>query len=182
MSLDSNNFFTPKSIFKGTNADGSKFKVTEWEAGSIGHLSGDGEGMGFGIMMMVFLTILAVTLILPIMLLYCMFSYNGRIQKTSIVGILASSYALYDIKKHWFLCRAQEILFGIEDMPIVKGIIIGTLVGHIVLILTSIVTKGSLFVDDREASLNESKVRIHPTVIFIVSLSFFITYLIVNNK
>jgi hypothetical protein len=182
MSLDSNNFFTPKSIFNGTNADGSKFKVTEWEAGSLGHLVGNGDGMGFGIMLMALLMILGITLILPIMLLYCMFSYNGRIQTTSVLGILASSYALYDIKKHWYLCKVQEIAFGVEDMPIVKGIIIGTLVGHIVLVLTSIITKGSLFVNDREASLNESKVRIHPKVIWMVIISFFVTYLIVNHK
>jgi hypothetical protein len=47
MSKDSDKFFTPKSIFRGTNADGSKFKVTEWEPGSLGEFTGDGSTIGY---------------------------------------------------------------------------------------------------------------------------------------
>ena len=39
---NNNNFFNPKSVFKGTNADGTKFKMAEWDANSIGNIGGGG--------------------------------------------------------------------------------------------------------------------------------------------
>jgi hypothetical protein len=37
MKLKHNTELIPKSIFKGTNADGSKFTVNEWSPNSIGN-------------------------------------------------------------------------------------------------------------------------------------------------
>ena len=39
----------------------------------------------------------------------------------------------------------HKIAYGIDNIPIIESIIIGTLVGQIALIFTSIITKGSLY-------------------------------------
>lgn len=176
MSKDSDKFFTPKSIFRGTNADGSKFKVTEWEAGSIGHLTGDTPTIGY--MFLIILMLVATPIILPIMLLYSLFTYNGRIQISSIVALLISIFPLYFLPQEGRIFNMHKIAYGIDNIPIIESIIIGALVGQIALILTSIITRGSLYVDDAEAICNETKTRVNPKLIIIIIALFLVGFII----
>ena len=145
MSKESDKFFMPKSIFRGTNANGESFKMTEWEAGSLGHLTGGGGGMFFGIFMMAIFGSLVISIILPILLIYCIVKYNGRIQKNSIVGIIIAIYGLYDFHKHWFVWIVNKAFLGLNHISTVKSIIIASLVCQIILVAISIITKGSLY-------------------------------------
>jgi hypothetical protein len=176
MSKDSDKFFTPKSIFRGTNADGSKFKVTEWEPGSLGEFTGDGSTIGY--MFLIILMIVATPIILPIMLLYSLFTYNGRIQISSILGLLISIFPLYCLSETGRILKMHQIAYGIDNIPIIKSIIIGALVGQIALIFTSIITKGSLYIDDAEAICNETKTRVNPKLIVIIIALFYVGFII----
>ena len=176
MSKDSDKFFMPKSIFKGTNADGSKFKVTEWEAGSLGDFTGDGTAIGY--MFLFILMLVATPIILPIMLLYSLFTYNGRIQISSILGLLISIFPLYFLAQEGRIFNMHKIAYGIDNIPFIKSIIVGALVGQIALIFTSIITKGSLYVDDAEAICNETKTRVNPKLIVIVIALFLVGFMI----
>jgi len=175
MSKDSDKFFTPKSIFKGTNADGSKFKMTEWEAGSIGHLTGDGSGIRN--MFLIVLMLVATPIILPIMLLYCLFTYNGRIQITSIVGLLIPIFPLYFLPQEGRIFNMHKIAYGVDNIPIIESIIIGALVGQIALILTSIITKGSLY-DSEYGDSDGEGTTFHAKVIVIVIALFLVGFII----
>lgn len=175
MSKDSDKFFMPKSIFKGTNADGSKFKVTEWEAGSIGEFTGDGSSIGY--MFIIILMLVATPIVLPIMLLYCLFTYNGRIQMTSIVGLLISIFPLYYLPQEGRIFNMHKIAYGVDNIPIIKSIIVGTLVAQIVLMFTSIITKGSLY-DKVYGDSDGEGTTFHGKVIVIVIASFLIGFVI----
>lgn len=176
MSKDSDKFFTPKSIFKGTNADGSKFKVTEWEAGSLGEFTGDGSSIGY--MFLIILMLVATPIILPIMLLYSLFTYNGRIQISSILAILISIFPLYFLSETGRIFNMHKIAYGIDNIPVIKSIIIGTLVSQIALIFTSIITRGSLYVDDVEAICNETKTRVNPKLIVVIIALFYVGFIV----
>ncbi len=177
MSKDSDKFFMPKSIFKGTNSKGEKFKLTEWEPGSIGHLTGDGNGMMFGVFMMIILGTLAISLVLPILLLYCVFTYNGRIQKQTFVGIIISIYGLYDFHKHWFVWVVNKAFLGLGNLPMVKSIMVASIFAQIALIGVTLVTKGSMY-DNEYANRDNEGTTFHPKVVVTAIISFIISLMI----
>jgi len=173
-------FFTPKSVFRGVNADGSKYRLTEWEPGSYGAIFGEPDGKIFAFVVTVVLMILAIPLILPIMLIYCMFTYNGRIQKTSMVGLIVPIYFLIDASQHWVIWMINSGIFGGGSMAMIDSIIIACFMGQIALVCVSFITKGSLYVNDTVGIYEESKLRIHPPILGIVTFIVVLVFSISN--
>ncbi len=87
-------FFIPKSVYKGTRADGSKFTFEEWDFFSLVNLNGQ------GIITLLIATFLMV-IVSPLSLIYAVLTYNGKIKISNIVGIIFSCYFLYDVNHGW---------------------------------------------------------------------------------
>jgi len=133
-------FWTPKSVFKGTNADGSKFTVKEWEWGSLG------SGMpGLGGVVGILVAIMFTSLIAPLMLILSVLSYKGKYQVTSIIGIVIGAYFLYDANHFWMASQLTSILFGSKFVAWCVAMTTASIVCHIVLLLTTLITKGEIF-------------------------------------
>ena len=134
--------FLPRSIFKGVNADGSKFTVTEWEFGSIDIF---GDGSGFALLMGFFIGVVLLSVVTPICLLISIFGYKGKIPTSSLVGFVGGVYYLFDASKNWLAHKFAIITFGeaLTDKFITLTWISLFCFGCIALI--SILSKGMLF-------------------------------------
>jgi len=171
MSLNSENFWLPKSVFKGKNADGTSFKMTEWEPGSFGDIIGNGATMGY--MVLVLILLISTPIILPIMLIYCVCTYNGRIQIATFVSLLISIYPLYCIPEKGRIFGMHKVAYGESHIPNILAIIVGTVVAQIALIGVTIVTRGSLYHYD--ANIPKP---FHYNVLGIAIVAFFMSYFI----
>jgi len=167
------NFWTPKSIFKGKRADGSNYKVAEWEFGSIGSLTNENDGAGLCFIIGLCLFLLTLSITTPLLLLYCIFTYNGKIQKASVFAIISASYFLFDLHKKWVVYIMNNIAFKPETLKMLTAITIASLVCHIVLVVAAIITKGDMY-DERTSKENKEKNTI--ILFFTLLISFIVTY------
>lgn len=171
-----NNFWTPKSIFKGKRADGSDYKVTEWEFGSIGSFTNQNDNVGFGIVMAMCFFLLTLSISTPLTLLYCAFKYDGKIQKASVFAIISSLYFLFDLHKKWIVYIINDIVFGQEILHTLTAITIASLVCHLILVIGAIITKGDMFnnINKEDNQRNSGILFIVLVISFIVSYKIFI--------
>lgn len=130
----SNNFFTPKSVFKGTRADGSKYKVEEWDFNSIGNLGG-----GF------FASLLASAMVMviasPLALILAVFTYNGRIGIANIVGVIIGLYFCIDASYGWVGSTLTNVFLTGSQMSFMVAINIASVFAHVGLICLTLYGK-----------------------------------------
>ena len=154
---------TPKSVFKGTNSNGSKFRMEEWDFNTLAQI----ELVSFVCLM---LTVLLLSAFLPILLLILTIIYfNGRFAIANIVGLIGSIYFLYDCSHGWLTLITLTFVFEEPTIALLYGLNIGACIGHILIILFG----GIIF-----KSVNENKTMFG----IIISFAFIIGLFINTNN
>ena len=128
----------PKSIFKGTNSDGTTFKVNEWSPDSIGNLDMS------PIIPMIFFWCCLMAIASPIMLLLSLIYYRGLPQVSSIVGIVVGGIFLCCAYYTWLPFLFLMIFFTNEYMDIMIIATIATMFGNALLLIPSFFLGGRL--------------------------------------
>ena len=149
-------FFIPKSVFKGTRADGSKFTIEEWDFFSLGNFNGQ------GIITLVFAAFLMV-IVSPVSLIYSVLTYNGKIKISNIIGIVFSCYFLYDVNHGWLGSMFTQIFISDSTMNFLIAINISSLIAHISLIILTF-----LYAD---------KFNVYPRMWWLSALMLFILFI-----
>lgn len=177
MALDNKTFFNPKSVFRGKNADGTKFTISEWEYNSI---QGIGEDINLiGNFVGAFFVIMIAT---PLIFVISMLTYKGKVATKHLIGLVTGVYVLIDGSNDWLMSKITAIVLDIffkvgTGNAVVHWFIIVTgasLVGLIGLIVISIVTKGALF-ETNDEKKNESNGIIVMGIIFALVFVSYIT-------
>jgi apolipoprotein N-acyltransferase len=158
------NNLTPKNVFKGTNADGSKFTAREYdfetyatlELGSVFTLLFGGAILG------VFLA--------PLLFVLSVLSFDGYSKIKFWVTAIISAYVLFDFSHGWLMLRLLDFIFEESSLNILLAINTGVLICSVGFILIG----GLLYrwIIDTNESLSTRWV----VYIVAVSIIFFIGY------
>lgn len=128
---ENDNFWVPKSVFKGTRADGSKFTVNEWDANSIGNLGGSG-------LVSILVSALFLAIASPLSLIVAVFTYNGRLGISNIIGLVASIYFLIDMNHAWIFSDMIHVFMTESQVAFMVSLNIASLVAHVSLFILTI--------------------------------------------
>lgn len=126
----------PKSIFKGTNSDGTTFKVNEWSPDSVGNLDMS------PLLPMIFFWCCFMAIASPIMLLLSLIYYRGLPQLSSIVGIVVGGIFLCACYYTWLPFLFLMIFVPNEYMDIMIIVTIATMFGNVLLLIPSLLLGG----------------------------------------
>jgi hypothetical protein len=133
----SNNFWTPKSVFKGNRADGSKYKVEEWDFNSIGNLGG-------GFLASLLASALIMVIASPLALILAIFTYNGRIGIPNVIGVIIGLYFCIDASYGWIGSSLTNLFLSGSQMSFMVALNIASLFAHVVLIIITLYAKEKL--------------------------------------
>ena len=178
MGMSTKDMFTPKSVFRGVNSDGTKYKMEEWEPGSIS--GGDTDG-AVGYFVGACLALIAVSVISPIALLIALIMFKGRIMIANIIGIVVGFYFLYDNSHGWICTRLLKVTLRDrvdsvdETCNMLVSLTIASIVCHIIMFIIPIYTNGELYEVKSESDKVTNKLRI----IMFIGVVFLSTYFIV---
>lgn len=158
----------PNKIFKGTNSDGSKFTVTEWDFADIATIDifNFCIMLGFGCLVSAF-----VPLLLTAMAIYY---YNGRAKIFYVMTILISSYFIYDANHGWLVTMVLEFFFEQSSM----NVLISATTACLVLNLVFLFVGGILYdtIEKASAEVNTRWVGFLGVVAFVLMVSYSVTY------
>ena len=98
--------FTPNKIFKGTNPDGTKFRIEEWDFADVAFM----DAVSF-VTILIFGCVFSafIPLILTAMAIY---HYNGRAKVFYILTMLISAYFIYDATHGWIVTLSLTFFTG----------------------------------------------------------------------
>ena len=133
---NNDNFWVPKSIFKGRTASGEKVTFKEWDANSIGNLGGDGA---FSLLSGIIFAIFFLAIASPLCLIFAILTYDGRVGVTNIIGILASIYFWVDLNNSWVFSDFSHIIISDSTMMFLLAINIASLMAHVGLLVMTII-------------------------------------------
>lgn len=150
---------TPKSIFKGTNSDGSNFKMEEWDFGTLAQI----ELVSF-VCTMLMVVMLSAFIPITLLILTIIF-FNGRFALANVVGLIGGIYFLYDCSHGWFVVQILSMIFSESLVTVLYGLNLGAVIGHIIIILLGT----SLF-----NGANENKTTFGVVIMLAVFVSLFI--------
>jgi apolipoprotein N-acyltransferase len=122
------NFF-PKNIFRGKNADGSKFTVKEYDFETIAHLD---FARGF---LMLFSGAIIGVFLAPLLFVLSVLSFDGFSKIKFWVVMLISGYVLFDFTHGWLMLRLLDFFFEEPSLNVLFAINTGVFVSCIVMIL-----------------------------------------------
>ena len=119
----------PNKVFTGRRADGSKFRINEWDATT---LYGYDIFSGFiqlclGIVFSAFSPII----FMVITILY----FNGRRNMTYIIGALISGYVLLDAYNGWLVTRILDLCLDKDVINFLVCINTGCLIAWVILFI-----------------------------------------------
>lgn len=120
---------TPKSIFKGTNSDGSNFRMEEWDFSTLAQI----ELVSF-IVTMLMVIVLSAFIPITLLVLTVVF-FNGRFALANIVGLIGGIYFLYDCSHGWLTLLTLSMFFEESTISLLYGLNLGAVIGHIIIIL-----------------------------------------------
>jgi hypothetical protein len=121
--------FLPKNVFRGTNADGSKFTVREYDFETFAHLEfGSAIALLFGSALLgVFLA--------PLFFILSVLSFDGYSKIKFWVVMLISGYVLFDFTHGWLMLRVLDFMFEESSLNILFAINTGVFVSCIGIVL-----------------------------------------------
>lgn len=123
--------FRPEKIFLGTNADGSAFRIEQWNYDSRAGFELIGGCMN------IFAFVLAVQFMSPIFLVMCILNFNGRANILNIIGIVLGSYFLYDASHGWLVTAFLRIFLNDTLLNLLVYVNAIGVALHVVLLLFS---------------------------------------------
>lgn len=135
MSSNNNNrFWSPKSVFKGTRADGTKYRIEEWDYNSIGNLGG-------GFLASLLASALVMVIASPLALILVIFTYNGKIGLANIVGLIIGLYFCIDASYGWIGSTLTNVFLTPSQMSFMVAINVASIFTHIGLICLTLYGK-----------------------------------------
>lgn len=158
--------FLPKSVFKGTNSDGTTFTAREYDFGTFAVLE-LGSFLGYLLVGGIFCAIIS-----PIMLVMIMLTFTGRFNFIYLLIFIFSGYFIYDCAQGWLFSAFLNIF--IEE----GGLIFLTCINIGCFVIISILTLfGKTIVNVINTMSDDVNTRY---IIFFVATGvvFLITYLI----
>ena len=126
-----NRFWSPKSVFKGVRADGTKYKIEEWDYNSIGNLGG-------GFLASLLASALVMVIASPLALLIAIFTYNGKIGLANIVGLIIGIYFCIDANHGWVGSALTNVFLTPSQMSFMVAINIASIFAHVSLIILTL--------------------------------------------
>lgn len=123
--------FRPEKVYLGKHADGSNFRIEQWDYDSRAGFELIG---GF---MNIFAAVLFVQIISPILLALCVYNFNGRANILNFIGIILGGYFLYDAYNGWLVTAFLNILLSERIFNILVYLNAISVVLHILLLLFS---------------------------------------------
>jgi hypothetical protein len=130
--------FLPKNVFKGTNADGSRFTAREYDFETIAHLE-------FGSLVLILFggAILGVFLA-PLLFVLSVLSFDGYSKIKFWVTAIISAYVLFDLSHGWLMLRLLDFVFSEPSLNTLFAVNTGVLVASVGFILIGRVLRESL--------------------------------------
>lgn len=121
--------FLPKNVFKGTNADGSRFTAREYDFETFAQLE-----FGSLILMLFGGAVLGVFLA-PLLFVLSVLSFDGYSKiKFWITGII-SAYVLFDFSHGWLMLRLLDFMFDESSLNVLFAVNTGVLIACIGFVL-----------------------------------------------
>lgn len=130
--------FLPKNVFKGTNADGSKFTAREYDFETIAHLE-----VGSFILMLFGGAVLGVFLA-PLLFVLSVLSFDGYSKIKFWVTAIISAYVLFDLSHGWLMLRLLDFVFSEPSLNTLFAVNTGVLIASVGFILIGRVLRESL--------------------------------------
>ena len=130
--------FLPKNVFKGTNADGSKFTAREYDFETIAHLE-----VGSFILMLFGGAVLGVFLA-PLLFVLSVLSFDGFSKIKFWVTAIISAYVLFDFSHGWLMLMLLDFVFSEPTLNTLFAVNTGVLVASVGFILIGRVLRESL--------------------------------------
>lgn len=121
--------FRPKEILFGTNSDGTKFRIENWNYDSLA-----GVDLARGLVNLWWLIFLAF-LISPYFLVITLIVYCGRLNYLNIIGAAIGCYMLYDAYNGWIFTTGLHIFFNEKWMNYIIYLNVISVVLHVFLTL-----------------------------------------------
>jgi hypothetical protein len=123
--------FRPEKIFIGKNADGSSFRIEQWDYDTRAGFELIGNFMSL------FAAVIFVQIISPVLLVMCVLNFNGRANILNIIGIALGGYFLYDAYHGWLVTNFLHILLSESIINILVYLNAVSVVLHALLLLFS---------------------------------------------
>lgn len=126
----SSNLF-PKNVFKGTNADGSRFTAREYDFETYANLE-------FGnFLLFLFASSLFYGFISPIIFIMILLTFDGKFSLLPLVCIFLSGFFICDANHGWIFTNLLSIFFDNSQMSMIYNMHYGIIVASIVLLAFS---------------------------------------------
>lgn len=156
----------PKNVFKGKNSDGTTFTVKEWDYMTLMQL----EGASFFVTLVTAFILSAFAP--PLLLLISIFTINGRVKVSNIVGIIIGVYFLYDAYHNWLGMASLNLVFDKTGITNMVALNIAALIGNVLFfIFNGVIYRWVLSDDDKR----DSRIIIYFTIAFFTVLFSFMT-------
>jgi len=120
---------TPRSILKGRNSDGSSFSVAQWDFNTISNMQTTGLLVGLVV------GLITSSIASPVILLFSLLAFNGRLNMGFILSALISGYFLLDCHNGWITISAINIFFTEPTINLLVSINTASLLISLILIL-----------------------------------------------
>ena len=130
--------FRPKEILFGTNSDGTKFRIENWNYDAFA-----GVDLARGLVNLCWLIFLGF-LISPYFLLITLMVYCGRFNYLNILGAIIGTYMLYDAYNGWPFTAGMHIFFNEKWMNYIIYLNVISVVLHVFLSLSYFRTTGAV--------------------------------------
>lgn len=132
--------FSPKSVFTGKGSNGENITFFEWDFATWA---------GFAFVSNIFYLLVALLLSAvasPILLVFAIVYFDGRNKLLYLIGIIVSSYFLYDCSHGWLVLSGINVLFSESTI----NFLVGTNVAALILFSVFFVIGGTLnnFIED----------------------------------
>ena len=121
--------FLPKNVFKGTNADGSRFTAREYDFETFANLE-----VGSAILLL-FGGVFIGVFLAPIFFILSVLSFDGYSKIKFWIVMLISGYVLFDFSHGWLMLRILDFMFDESSLNVLLAINTGVFVSCIVFIL-----------------------------------------------
>ena len=121
--------FLPKNVFKGTNADGSRFTAREYDFETFATLE-----VGSGLLLL-FSGVLIGVFLAPLLFILSVLSFDGYSKIKFWIVMLISGYVLFDFSHGWLMLRILDFMFDESTLNTLFAVNTGIFISCIVFIL-----------------------------------------------
>jgi hypothetical protein len=113
--------YTPRTVFTGTGTDGNKITMMQWDFNTWAQMQ------AFTHIYYLLIGLLISAILPPILLAFAIYYFDGRNKGLYIIGIILSSYFLYDCSHGWIVLCAINLFFDESTINYLVGLNVASL-------------------------------------------------------